>query len=94
MAAAPPASTGRVMRTMAFTGAGLLAVALALYPLVLVRDIYPLVLLAGLALLAFGLALASREWVIAGPGMGVLIGEYAIALSAGNVALDELVPAR
>ena len=93
MAAAAPASTGRFMRTLAFTGAGLLAIALALYPLALVRDIYPLVLLAGLALLAFGLAIASREWILAGPGMGVLMGEYAIALSAGNVAIDELVPA-
>ena len=81
------------MKTMAFIGSALLAIALALYPLALVPDIYPLVLLGGLALLAFSLALLSREWILAGPGMAVLVGEYAIALNAGAVGVDVLVPA-
>jgi hypothetical protein len=81
------------VKTMAYAGAGLLAVALALYPLALVSDLSPLVWLAGLALLAFAFALLSREWILAGPGMGLLIGEYAIALHTGGVQVDELVPA-
>ena len=83
----------RTTRTMTNVGAGLLAAALALYPLVLVADVYPLILLGGLALTAFALSLLSGDWVLAGPGMGMLLGEYAIALRTASVDVDELVPA-
>ena len=81
------------MRTMTNVGAGLLAAALALYPLVLVPDVHPLIFLAGLALMSFALALLSGDWILAGPGMGMLLGEYAIALRTGSIEVDELVPA-
>lgn len=83
----------KTMKRMANTGAGLLAAALALYPLVLVDDVYPLILLGGLAMTAFALSLLSGDWVLAGPGMGMLLGEYAIALRTASIEVDELVPA-
>jgi hypothetical protein len=80
------------MRTAAHIAAFLLAGALALYPMTLVNDIYPLALLAGLAFAAFILALLSVEWVLAGPGMGILMIEYAVALSMNGAAVDRFIP--
>lgn len=81
------------MRTSAHIAAVLLAGALALYPLTLVAEVYPLALLAALAFAAFVLALLSVEWVLAGPGMGILIVEYAVALQAEGAPIDRLIPA-
>lgn len=81
------------MRTATIVGAALFAVALALYPLTLVADPYPLLLLGVLATVAFALALLSAEWILAGPAMGILMGEYAIALRSAELSIDELIPA-
>ena len=68
------------------------ALVVTLYPLTLSDELMPTAVLAGLAFVAFLLALVSNEWVLAGPGAAVLFVEYAAALANGNVVVDGIAP--
>lgn len=84
----PARMVARVMKAFAYVIAGLAIAALCLYPISLVEDVYPFLLLPALAAVAFGLSLLSTDWVLVGPGTAVLILAYAIALRG----YDPLVP--
>ena len=79
------------MRVSAYALAALVALALALYPLTLVDELHPYLFLAALAGAAFLLSLLTRDWVLVGPGAGVLLLVYALALRDAQVSFDPLV---
>ena len=79
------------MRILGSLVASLIALALCLYPLTLVEDLYPLLLLPSGAALAFLLSLITGEWVLVGPGGGLLILAYALALGEGRISFDPFV---
>lgn len=80
------------MRALVNTAAGLLAAAIALRPIELAGEAMPYALLGGLGVIAFALALYTREWVLSGPGAALLIAEYLIALSTVDAGIDPVAP--
>ena len=81
------------MKTFAYVAASLGVFALTLYPLSITDDLYPLGVLALAAAVGFALSLVTREWVLVGPALGILILEYALALQHGQVTFDRFVVA-
>lgn len=80
------------MKTFAYGIGVVTALAITLYPLTLSDDLVPTVYLVALALAAFLLALASNEWVLAGPGAALLIAAYAVALGDAPIVIDRAAP--
>lgn len=76
------------MRVFGLVVALLVALTLCLYPLALVDDLYPFLLLPCAAAAAFLLSLLTGEWVLVGPGAGVLLFAYVMALSDSGTSLD------
>ena len=71
----------------------LLAGALALHPVVLAEPAPAVIVMGVLALVCFVLALATHEWIMSGPGLVLLLSQYAFALVSRRGELDELAPA-
>jgi hypothetical protein len=70
----------------------LLAAALALHPVALTEPSRGVIVTGALALACFGLALVTSEWILSGPGLVLLLAEYAIVLVVQRGDLDELAP--
>lgn len=70
----------------------LLAAAVALHPAALSRAPWGVIVTGALALACFVLALLTSEWILSGPGLVLLLAEYAIALVSQRGDLDELAP--
>jgi hypothetical protein len=70
----------------------LLAVALALYPAALSDPPRGVIVCGILAVVCFGLALVTSEWLLSGPGLILLLAEYAIALVNQRGVLDDAAP--
>jgi hypothetical protein len=66
----------------------LLATALALYPMAVASRLYPMILLAVPALLFFALSLLATDWTLVGPGLALILVEYAISLSIHGGGID------
>ena len=81
------------MKLLVRITAALLTIACALYPLTIVTDPIGLAALGGLAVVAVGLALVTSEWVLAGPGVSLVILEYTIALADSSAPFDWRAPA-
>ena len=80
------------MRALVNIAAGLLASAIALRPIELTGELMPYALLGGLGVVAFALALYTREWVLSGPGAALLIAEYLLALNTVDAGIDPAAP--
>jgi hypothetical protein len=70
----------------------LLAAALALHPVAFSEAPPGVLVTGGLALACFALALITAEWIMSGPGIVLLLSEYAIALVNQRGEIDELAP--
>jgi hypothetical protein len=70
----------------------LLAVALALHPAALSDASTEIIVCGSLAVACFGLALLTSEWLLSGPGLILLLAEYALALVNRSGELDENAP--
>ncbi len=70
----------------------LLAAALALHPAALAGPTWGVVVAGGLGVACFVIALLTSEWVLAGPGAVLLLGEYAIALVNERGYVDDMAP--
>lgn len=80
------------MRTLVNVAAGLLAAAIALRPIELAADAMPYAVVGGLGVVAFALALYTREWVLSGPGAALLIASYLVSLSTVDAGIDPAAP--
>jgi hypothetical protein len=80
------------MRELVAGAALLLALTLALYPMDLAETITPLGIIGGLGVAAVALALLTSQWVLAGPGVGLIVIEYAIALVLRDGPIDLFSP--
>ena len=80
------------MRKLVPAATLLLAAALTLHPVVLSEPPLGVIVTGALALACFVLALVSAEWIMSGPGIVLLLAEYAIALVDQRGQLDELAP--
>jgi hypothetical protein len=70
----------------------LLAAALALHPVALSEPPTGVVVTGVLAVGCFALALLTSEWILSGPGLVLLLSEYAIALVNQRGQIDEVAP--
>jgi hypothetical protein len=70
----------------------LLATALALHPVALSEPPPGVIVTGALALACYALALITAEWIMSGPGIVLLLAEYAIALVNQRGQVDELAP--
>ncbi len=82
----------RWMRKLVPISTMLLAVALALHPADLSEPPRSVVVTGTLAVACFGLALLTSDWILSGPGLVLLLAEYAIALVDRRGELDEMAP--
>lgn len=76
------------MRIVLVITAALLALACALYPMTVAEVPLGLLVLGGAGFVAIALALATSEWVLAGPAAGLIVIVYALALAESGRALD------
>lgn len=80
------------MKALVIVAAGLLGAALALYPMAVAGRPYPMLVFGGPALLALALSLIAADWTLVGPGVGLIVIEYAVALSIAEGPIDPFAP--
>jgi hypothetical protein len=80
------------MRKLVPISTMLLVIALALCPVALSDPPRGVIVCGALAVICFGLALITFEWLLSGPGLILLLAEYAIALVNQRGVLDEAAP--
>ena len=78
------------MKVFGLVVAVLVALTLCVYPLALIDDLYPFLLVPAAAAAAFLLSVVTREWVLVGPGAGLLLLAYVLALGDSGTSLDPL----